>query len=36
VVSEHKRKNPIFSSTAKYSEKVYRKLIKKMNREMKL
>lgn len=35
MVSEHRRKNPIFSSSAKYSEKVYRKLIKKMNREMK-
>ena len=36
MVSEHERTNPIFNLDADYSKKVYRKIIKKMNKEMKL
>jgi hypothetical protein len=36
AISEDRRKNPMFRSSAKYSDKVYRKVIKKMNQERKL
>jgi len=35
-VSELETKNPMFRYDAKYSDKVYRKMIKRMNRERKL
>lgn len=35
TVSEDRRRNPIFNPNADYSKKVYRKLIKKMNKEIK-
>jgi|TARA_R110000782_G_scaffold54064_1_gene114536 hypothetical protein len=35
LVSENKRSNPMFSTQAVYSEKVYRNIIKKMNQEIK-
>jgi len=36
AISEDRRKNPMFKSSAKYSDKVYRRVIKKMNQERKL
>jgi hypothetical protein len=35
TVSEDRRLNPIFNPNADYSKKVYRKIIKKMNKEVK-
>jgi len=35
TVSEHRRANPMFDPNADYSQKVYRKIIKKMNQEIK-
>lgn len=35
VISEDRRNNPIFNKSTKYSNKVYRKMIKKMNQEIK-
>ncbi len=35
TVSEDRRRNPIFDPNATYSHKVYRKIIKKMNQEIK-
>ncbi len=35
TVSEDRRRNPIFDTNASYSHKVYRKVIKKMNQEIK-
>tara|TARA_R100000951_G_C2638824_1_gene180198 strand:- start:1503 stop:1970 length:468 start_codon:yes stop_codon:yes gene_type:complete len=35
VISEDRRNNPIFNKSTKYSNKVYRKMIKKMNQEVK-
>ena len=35
TVSEDRRANPIFDSNTNYSQKVYRKIIKKMNQEIK-
>ena len=35
TVSEDRRRNPIFDPNADYSQKVYRKIIKKMNQEIK-
>jgi hypothetical protein len=35
TVSENRRANPIFNSNTNYSQKVYRKIIKKMNAEIK-
>jgi hypothetical protein len=35
TVSEDRRRNPIFDPKANYSHKVYRKIIKKMNKEIK-
>jgi hypothetical protein len=35
-ISEDRRNNPMFVSGTKYSDKVYRKIIKKMNDERKL
>jgi hypothetical protein len=34
-ISEDRRNNPMFVSGTKYSDKVYRKIIKKMNNERK-
>ena len=36
TISEVKRQNPMLQSGAKYSDKVYRKIIKKLNQEIKL
>ena len=35
TVSEDRRRNPMFDTNADYSHKVYRKIIKKMNKEIK-
>ena len=35
TVSEDRRRNPMFDTNADYSHKVYRKIIKKMNQEIK-
>ena len=35
-ISEDRRNNPMFVSGTKYSDKVYRKIIKKINKERKL
>lgn len=34
-ISEDRRRNPIFKKTSSYAEKVYRRMIKKMNLEIK-
>ena len=35
TVSEDRRRNPMFDPNADYSQKVYRKIIKKMNQDIK-